>query len=256
MTQPLIDADILRWEVGSIGQTGEDGSPKSFEFVASVLDGRIQDICEAVGATQEPILYLSEGKTFRDIIAFTKPYKENRSQVVKPFHFANLTSYMHNQYEVVVADGVEADDVMGIEQYSRPEKTTICTRDKDLRMIPGWHYGWECGKQREYEKRWVDEEGSLEWDGKKLTGTGTQFFYAQMLMGDSTDNIPGCPGIGPKRTANILCGYNVEEMFSLVYKTYRSKGCSEDMILEQGQLLWIVRELDEEGRPVLWQFPE
>ncbi len=247
--KPLIDADVLRYEIGSMGD-GDDG-PLSFDYVREYLDNRVQDICQAVEATEDPILYITTGENFRHELAVTKGYKANRNKE-KPFHFQNLTAYIKNQYEYVEAIGIEADDAMSIDQR---EDTVICTRDKDLRMVPGWHYGWECGQQREVHLHYVEEDGSIWMEKDKLRGNGLAFFYAQLLMGDQVDNIPGCPGIGPKKTFDALGDLHVDMMFDKVREVYYSKGCDDDMILEQGRLLWMVRELDSEGNPVLWNFP-
>jgi len=259
--KPLIDADILLWECGSIGE-GKDGEgPSEFSLVSNVLDKRIEEIEQAVGATEPPRLYLTGKGNFREVVAFTKGYKANRKDLVKPYHTANLKAYMNNKYDTVTVEGMEADDQLCIDQalaLKEGKRTVICTRDKDLRMMPGMHYGWECGQQREYGPKLVTPDGDLELsaNGKKLTGTGMSFFYAQMLMGDTTDNIPGCPGIGPKKAYMILKDVPVSEMFSVVQATYHGKGLGDDVILEQGMLLWMVRELHEDGSPVMWELPD
>ena len=270
--KPLIDADILVYEIGSVGQD-EDG-PKSFDFVQMILDGRIEDICEAAGGSEPPTLYLTGDTNFRDTIAVTKPYKGNRDNVEKPYHTKNIIAYLKNQYDTVVVEGMEADDQMCIDQEEReqqacyleahpevcygeiPERTIICTRDKDLRMMPGWHYGWECGKQREFGPQHVTPEGELHLDDKgKLKGTGMSFFYSQLITGDSTDNIPGLPRCGDKAAWTTLGGLPTNQMFSAVCELYQKKGKDPDYLLEQGRLLWMVRELDEHGDPVMWEIP-
>ena len=253
MMTPLIDADVLRYEIGAIGDI--DG-PKSFDFVAEVLDGRIRDICEAVHATAPPILFLTGKTNFRDDIAVTKPYKGTRKSE-KPFHFENITVYMYNQYEVRLTEGLEADDLMSIEQCSGLDETVICTRDKDLRMVPGWHYGWECGAQREFGPIFVDGDGALDLaldkKPKKLTGFGDIFFYSQLLTGDSVDNIPGCPGVGAVRAFEVLTEPSDKSFYERVLSEYERKNCTLEYLMEQAHLLWMVRELTEEGKPVLWQ---
>lgn len=269
--RPLVDADVLRYEVGAIGE-GEDG-PASFDFVAEVLDGRIRDICEAVHATEPPVLYLTGKNNFREEIAVTKPYKGNRKDA-KPFHFDNLTAYMYNQYPIVIQDGLEADDLMCIEQIKSAKRnsrdhlfeyyewggTVICTRDKDLRMVPGWHYGWECGAQNEYGPVChTDEDGEIELlrDKKtpKLVGHGLLFFYSQLLTGDQVDNIPGCPRVGPVKAYEVLSKDDGLTPYEKVKAVYDAKGLPQEYLMEQAHLLWMVRELTPEGKPVLWQPP-
>jgi len=261
----LIDADVLRYEVGSVGQIkeGEDVTILSFDYVARVLDEKVEailDACTLEGVRPTPVMYLSGKTNFRDDIAVSKKYKGNRKSD-KPWHFDNLTVYIKNQYETVISEGCEADDMMAAEQYktvhSAPcESTVICTRDKDLRMIPGWHYGWECGAQREVHLHYIEPDGYLRKrnDGKVEAG-GMRSFYYQLLIGDDTDNIPGCPGVGPAKAYKILSELDPPEMLDAVVMQYLNKDCTEEYLLEQGQLLWMTREFTPDGRPVLWQLP-
>lgn len=149
---------------------------------------------------------------------------------------------------------------MAIEQTSsEPLTTIICTRDKDLRMVPGMHFGWQCGKQGQYGPRQVTEIGELELlNGKKLVGNGIKFFYSQLITGDTVDNIPGLPKGGPVLAYNTLVDCETEEeMYEAVKALYEEKFPEdyEERILEQGQLLWMVRELDENKQPVMWKLP-
>ena len=60
--RPSIDADILRYEIGFSGEfKDEAGEPQllGFDRVSELLDDKIRLICEEVGATEEPILYLT-----------------------------------------------------------------------------------------------------------------------------------------------------------------------------------------------------
>lgn len=258
---PLIDGDVLRYEVGAICE-GEDG-PASFDYVEQVLRKKIADICDWAKATADPIIFLTGGTNFRNDVAVSKPYKGNRKST-KPWHWHNITAYMWNQYEVRLVEGLEADDLMAIEQCAwmgSDHETVICTRDKDLRMVPGWHYGWECGAQREYGPLYVGRCGHIELKdhtttktkSKKLTGTGMSFFFAQVLMGDGVDNIPGLPRCGPAKAYELLTSDPERNMWDVVVEAYEEKGYDEEYLYEQVDLLWMVRELHEDGSPVLWR---
>lgn len=261
--QPLIDADVLRYEVGFAAEAGwqQEGVPP-FDYAAELLDMRIQNICGVVGATAPPILYLTGKHNFRTQIATRQPYKDRPS--AKPWHFYNLTSYMKGNYDVRLTEGLEADDLMAIEQTRRLRdgalESIICTRDKDLRAVPGWHYGWELGNQPQFGPELVDDLGwlKLSSDRKSIKGTGLRFFYSQCLTGDRVDSIKGVDGIGPVKVQEILGDVSTElELFERVRDQYQAKyGDDGDrFLLESGRLLWMTRELNEDGSPVLWRFP-
>ena len=260
---PLIDADVLRYEVGSICER-EEGDPSSWDYCEEVLRTKIDEICDAAGGTQPPILFLTGKNNFRNGIAVTKPYKGTRKST-KPYHWHNITAFMHNQYDTRLVEGLEADDLMAMYQTENNNdqgSTIICTRDKDLRMVPGWHYGWECGAQREFKRQYVDDMGYIELiehttpSGKvtkKLKGVGMAFFYSQILTGDNVDNIPGLPRCGPVRAWEILGDQDWDSMYDCVVEAYDEAGLDGEYLHEQIDLLWMVRELHEDGSPVLWR---
>ena len=208
---------------------------------------------------------------FREAVAKKKEYKVGRKASVKPLHYDNITEYLLATYDCVMAEGLEADDLLSVHQRNaEPLTTVICSRDKDLKMVPGMHFSWECGRQKQFGPERVDDMGRLfpiyrgvtakgEPKMAELKGTGMSFFAAQLLTGDAVDSIPGLPGCGPKKAFEALkpCT-TVDELFLAVKDLYVIKfGDSwESELLEQGQLLWMVAELDEEGKPVMWCIPE
>ena len=236
--------------------------PIEWEKVAERIHNAIDNICSECYATEPPIIYLTRGNNFRNDIAVTKVYKGTRKGA-KPFHFNNITAYLENQYNVVWAEGLEADDLLSIEQFSRLDKrdTIICSRDKDLKITPGYHYQWECGAQPSFGPAWVDTLGSinLSKDGKKLRGTGLRFFYAQLLMGDTVDNIAGLGRFGPIKTHKALMPCKTEEdLFNTVRGLYVEQyglETGEKRLLEMGRLAWMVREM--KGNQIkMWTFPD
>jgi len=101
----------------------------------------------------------------------------------------------------------EADDGMAQFQLARIkqfgiESSIIMTKDKDLRMIAGKHMHPET-----LEVNTASGYGKCELvDGssKQVKGWGTSFFWHQMLMGDTADNIPGLPKLSGE-LANKYC---------------------------------------------------
>ncbi len=270
----LIDADVLRYECGAVGQkfnkeTGEiDVLP--FDFVKDLFDERIRTILSGCGANDFKLFLTADKRTlriysrasgvdtryepnFREALATGKVYKGTRKQD-KPFHFYNLTAYILRLDNVKIAVGHEADDTIGIEQYRSDGKTIICTRDKDLRQIPGKHYGWECGKQPEFGPIEYDSLGKIELirskSGVKITGGGFKFFCSQVLTGDVVDNIGGLKGVGPVKAYSILENCTTErECFDSVRRAFEEVDSErwKELLAEQCALIWIVRELNEDG---------
>jgi hypothetical protein len=275
---PLIDSDVLRYEVGFACETGwksikgwKEGDPPldppPFDYVAELMDERIHHICKSVGATCAPRLFLTGKGNFRDGIAKRAKYKGTRA-AKKPWHYNNITAYLIGVYGATVVEGMEADDAICIEQTANLNDesmshewpyTIICTRDKDLRQCPGYHFGWELANQPQFGPEWVDEIGYIRLvkDGKKIEGVGAKFFYSQMITGDKVDNVPGLPRKGPAEAFKLLADtQTVEEMEKAVIEAYRGvygDSWREEM-REQAQLLYMVRELDEEGKPIMWRF--
>jgi hypothetical protein len=289
----LIDSDILLYEIGYSSQKVENEivEPASWDFAQDLLDKKIQLITEEAGA-EKPLLFLTnthkinrlknkdrkrEEKppkeyvpNFREEVAKEKVYKGGR-KADKPFHFHNLLVYMLAAYDTAIhEDGLEADDYMCITQYKswQDKDTVICSRDKDVRQCPGLHYSWELSNQPAIGPFFVEPLGFLELQQKedakgkkkppKLFGAGEKFFYAQLVMGDNVDNIGGLKGRGPAFAYNLLKdATSVQECYELVAEKY-VQAWPEDWktkMMEQAMLLYMVRELDEEGKPKLWRPP-
>lgn len=252
--KPLIDADLLVYEAAFACE----GKP--VDDVLEILMYRIEEICEKVGATEPPLLFLTGKDNFRHKIAKQKEYKGNRKQA-KPFHYNNARALLRGRWNAQVVDGMEADDMLSVTQMDALLKdlpTIICSRDKDLRQVPGWHYSWETWNSGEKKPEYIDPVGYLTLDKSKKTpkllGGGYKFFAAQVLMGDSTDNIPGMEKIGPVNAYNYL--KDIEEIAqcdeALKYIFWEMYGEGYQPLLEeQINLVWMIREL-KDGKPVLW----
>lgn len=256
---------------------------RDFSFVADLADQRIKEIESEVWATEPSTLYFTgdyaltrsknkqlkrEGlpekahvPNFRFEVAKKVEYKGTR-KTPKPFHFHNLREYLMANYDHKVAEGIEADDLLCIDLMSNGDKLSVvcCSRDKDLRMVPGMHYGWSVGKQQSYGPKRVGLIGEIELlGGKKLVGNGLKFFYSQTIMGDATDSIPGLPKGGPVKAYNLLNDCTTEEeMFATVLNAY-TESYGEDArkeFMEQATLLWMLREVDDEGVPIKYVLPD
>lgn len=248
--------DVLVYECSFAGQDRETEEVFSFDYVAETVDEKIRKILEATNASSYQLYLTSNDRSnFRFDIATVKPYKGTRSQP-KPFHYYNTRAYLESLGAIVVS-GMEADDMLAIEATKDLDNTVIVTRDKDLRQVPCWHYGWEMGLQPEFFMQKVDEIGQIELEKNKIKGTGLKFFYSQLITGDTVDNIPGLPRGGPSLAYKLLANTNTEgEMFEAVREAYRGKYEDEweERLLEQAYLLYMIRE--KEGDFIkMWNMP-
>ena len=104
---------------------------------------------------------------------------------------------------VLCIPGVEADDVIATIATNNCEKvdsTRIITGDKDLmQLVSDCVFLYDGMKNKE-----IREKEVLEKFGVKPN----QVIDVQSLMGDSSDNVPGIPGIGPKKAAELINEFN------------------------------------------------
>jgi len=178
--------------------------------------------------------FISGKDNFRKELATILPYKGNRKDLHKPKYYAQIGDYLINRWHAVVANGQEADDALGIAQCTAPPASTvIVTTDKDLQQIPGWNYNWV-----------KDVLVYLDTDEADM-----MLFY-QMLVGDTSDNIPGINQIGDKRAKKVIndCDGHIDLVRECVQEYYR-KQYGEDWeraYHEVGNLLWMRREENQE----------
>lgn len=140
--------------------------------------------------------FLGAGNCFRHEIATHAPYKGNRPS--SPEWYTRwsgpMKTHLRDEWDFTVVHNIEADDAVSICSYEY-ENSIISGADKDLKQIPGNHFNI-----RTHTFSHVDEIDGL------------RFKYKQMLIGDDTDNIKGCKGVGPKTADKVLdrCSTKVE----------------------------------------------
>lgn len=251
----MIDGDVLRYEIGAVCQTMEESFgttyavPHSFERVENAVDAMMERIMEATDSDTFEV-FLSAGSNFRNEIAITDPYKGQRKTSSKPLHWGTVGNILIDHYGAWIVHGAEADDALSIFAREDPDSTIIASRDKDLRIVPCWHYAWKCGdKQPEIPVHKVDElgwVGSKKYPsgGYKLIGEGLRFFYGQVIAGDAIDNYKGCPRSGPQAAAAALSGCNTEqELWEATYWTFHKKLGPEEglrLLIENARLAWLL----------------
>ena len=193
----------------------------------------IATILEEVNADNWYI-YLSGDNNFRYHI--WADYKANRRNLPRPKHLEPVREYLVLEHNATITDGYEADDALGIaSRRFGTDSVAICSLDKDLLQIGGRHYNFV---KREFLV-------VSEWQG--LVN-----FYTQCLVGDPSDNIRGCPGIGKSKAARLLEGCSNEfQLAECVWRAFERASLPESDFIRDAKLLYILREEGDAWRPPL-----
>jgi 5'-3' exonuclease len=247
----LIDADSLLYKVGFAieektiwnefdVEAGLEDSPDithdtNIQQCYSTFDVLMDNIMFATDA-DEALLVFSGGKNFR--LDFPVSYKENRKDSRKPLGYKELLQYADDNYDCIITNGIEADDLV-VYMKGQDDDYTLCAIDKDiLYQTIGTHYNY--GKDE-----WITtKEFDAIW-----------FAYYQTLTGDTSDGYKGCKGIGDKRARKILADCKTEkELWDAVVETYLSKDQTEEEAIWTMRLANMHQWNGEEI--VLWNPPE
>lgn len=96
--------------------------------------------------------------------------------------------------------GVEADDLIAKYWHDAEEDILLVSEDKDFLQLVGYNPRvYPCSVLRSTGERWGAEEVA-----KKLGVTPQCLPYVMALTGDTSDNVPGVPGIGPVKAVQLL----------------------------------------------------
>ena len=205
-------------------------------FNTSALMGFIntlEDVLKKENPTHIGIAFDPKGSTFRH--EAYKEYKAQREEtpeviresvpVIKEF----IKAYNIPIFEV---PGYEADDVIGT-LAKQAEKRGIIT----YMMTPDKDYGQLVSETTFiYRPKYGDKEFEVmgvERVKEKFGIDNTkQVIDLLGLMGDSSDNIPGCPGVGEKTAQKLIAQF----------------GCIENMLANTGELKGALKTKVEENR--------
>jgi 5'-3' exonuclease len=102
---------------------------------------------------------------------------------------------------LICIDGIEADDVIGylavkFENFALTHKVTIMSADKDfLQLTSEKTQVYSPTKKKIYTPKDVIDEYEVH---------NLNFINYKILMGDQSDNLPGVPGLGPKKLLKLF----------------------------------------------------
>ena len=203
--------------------TNARGEPTGAMYgVINMLRKLLQDI----DADYMACVFDAKGKTFRDELyteykAQRESMPEDLAQQVAPLH--QIIQAMG--WPLLCIPGVEADDVIGTLACKASAKgvhTIISTGDKDLAQLVNENI--ELIETMKDER--LDVEGVIQKYGVKPE----QIIDYLMLMGDTSDNIPGVPKVGPKTAAKWINQY--QSLDNLIAHADEIKGVAGNNLRE------------------------
>jgi DNA polymerase-1 len=180
--------------------TSPSGKPtKVIYFVLNMLNKLVKD--------EQPdriaVVFDAKGKTFRNDIypeykATRPPMPDDLREQIEPLHKIIKARGL----PLVCIEGVEADDVIGTMSRQATEQgyeVLISTGDKDMAQLVNKN----VRLINTMNNHFMDEAAVVE----KFQVRADQIIDYLALMGDSSDNIPGVPKVGPKTAAKWIAEY-------------------------------------------------
>lgn len=182
-----------------------------------------------------------------------KPYQGQRTGpkpvLLEPLRMAIMTHPWPEHWSTFAWTDREADDGMIMDAIQYGDNGVVLSGDKDLCLTPGPYWIIDEGRLDIIEHRfgWIKPKRTPA-GSPKVVGHGTKFFWAQMLMGDSADNVKGLlkykgSNIAAVGAYEVLKDITDEsEAANLVLRAYANIG--QDFLAE-AQCLWLRRSLDD-----------
>lgn len=199
-------------------------------------------------------------KNNRHLLLGAKAYQANRGSAKKPEMLEPLRSsaplYFQDHPDITVFGhyDIEADDALMIDHYHMSNGVLV-SADKDLLISPKEQYMTDTGTYLTLpsndrfgwitRKEWCTPSGKV---NSKCVGKGTKFFLAQMLMGDTADNVKGILKYdgklcGMTGTLNVLEHITCEHhAVNIVLDGYRA---IDQNPVPEAEAMWLLRNRED-----------
>lgn len=165
----------------------------------------LEDVLKNQDPSHIGVAFDPEGPTFRH--EAYPAYKAQREATPEDIKIAvPIIKKIIKAYRIPILEvkGFEADDIIGTLSRQASEKgidTYMMTPDKDYAQLVNEHVYMCRPKQGDREFEILDIEKVKSKYGLQET---KQMIDYLGLMGDSSDNVPGCPGVGEKTASKLI----------------------------------------------------
>lgn len=183
------------------------------------------------------VIFDTKSKNFRHDLY--PDYKANRPEM--PEELASQIAPLHELIKamgipLIAIEGIEADDVIGTlakQAIEDDRHVIISTGDKDFAQLVSSH----ITLINTMSNSRLDEAGVLEKFGVRPD----QIIDYLALMGDTVDNVPGVPGVGPKTAVKWLQQYHTLD--NLIAHADEIKGKIGDKLRDKISYLPLAKKL-------------
>jgi DNA polymerase I len=175
----------------------------------------LREVLQKQKPTHIAVVFDTSAPTFRH--EMYKDYKANRDET--PEDIKRAVPYIKKlveAYKIPIIDypGFEADDVIGTLAKKASQQgfvTYMMTPDKDFaQLVSDNIFMFKPSRSGNESVKWGVDEVKREFSVQRPE----QVIDILALMGDTADNIPGAPGVGPKTAMKLISEYgSVEELF-------------------------------------------
>ncbi len=189
----------------------------------------LEEVLQKQKPSHIAVVFDTPAPTFRH--EMYKDYKATRDETPEDIKIAvPYIKRLLEAYKIPVIDypGFEADDVIGTLAKKASERgftTFMMTPDKDFaQLVSDKIFMFKPSRSGNESIKWGVEDIKREFSVQRPE----QVIDILALMGDSADNIPGAPGVGPKTAMKLISEYgSIEELFR---NTDKLKGKLKEII--------------------------
>ncbi|NLA62855.1 MAG: DNA polymerase I [Bacteroidales bacterium] len=202
----------------------------------------LEEVLRKENPTHIAVAFDPPGPTFRH-----EEYKEYKAQREKTPEDIKLSVPIIKDIirayniDILEVEGFEADDVVGtIAKRANKDEFDVymMTSDKDYAQLVDKHIFMYIPRTSTKDVEILDNKKVME---KYNLSSPTQMIDLLGLMGDASDNIPGCPGVGPKRAETLLTDFGSIE--NLLENTDQLKGAVKKNVEENKEQIILSKHL-------------
>jgi len=202
----------------------------------------LREVLQKQKPTHIAVVFDTPAPTFRHVMF--KEYKATRDETPEDIKKAvPWIKKLLEAYKIPIIDfpGYEADDIIGTlskKASGRGFVTYMMTPDKDFaQLVSEKVFMFKPSRSGNESVKWGVDEVKHEFSVERPE----QVIDILALMGDTADNIPGAPGVGPKTAMKLISEFgSVEEVFR---NTSKLKGKLKEIIENNREQIELSKKL-------------